>query len=268
MKLVTYLLIVYFLPFIVYAQFTNGIKYLSENKTDEAIIEFEKKQPDDENNRIYLGYSYYLKGENQKAKDVLEGSEELISQLLLAEIFYQEGKLSDAKEYYERIELQNSDIQLVHIRLYELLKAENPELAQTHYVRVFQLPKTELKDYLPLVENIDYKLPTKENIYISSYKLESTEKSNIPFNFITTTNIATSGDSEIIITMRKGKNIIKSFGNIFNEISLEFIIEKLTELLIVGIFLLILYIVRQREEQRIKNIVLNNYRISKPGSIK
>jgi tetratricopeptide (TPR) repeat protein len=137
--------------------FNSACQLAGQEKYTEASAEMRKACGLESGNRDYalcLGYLEYMRGAVNQAREVLQplcesGNSGVLACLLLADIRFREQNLQVALELYRRIEAVDNNIQIVNIRLYDLLKFEDPTEANKYYLKALQLDTTDLKSYLP-----------------------------------------------------------------------------------------------------------------------
>ena len=155
--------------------FNQGLKQLQKGNINEAIHLLEKLtdyNTQNPNYYIYLGYCHYVAGNYDQAVTVLNKSLEfnsnsLITHLILGEIYYQLNKIVVSREEFKKVVEMNDNIKLAHIRLYELYKDNNPTEANSHYIKIFQLPTTKIERFLPDIDKIgDITIPFNDNLVV------------------------------------------------------------------------------------------------------
>lgn len=253
--------------------FHQGLKELQNNNINNAIVELEKlmnRNTVNPNYYIYLGYLYYVQGDYDKAINVLHkslslNSSILINHILLGEIYYQMKNILQAREEFERVIELNPEVKLAHIRLYELFKDNNPEKANVHYLKIFQLPPTKLEKFLPDLETIgDIQLSlNKDFMALKDMKLDDKLNKNI-VEKIFEENIQNTNQEKIIVTVKKDKFKINFnfFLNPFKNFDNEKFFIKFVEIVFIGAFLLIYNFYQKRSEKEFKKVVLTQYRMT------
>ena len=155
--------------------FNQGLQQLQKGNINEAIHLLEKLtdyNTQNPNYYVYLGYLHYVAGNYDQAINILNKSLEfnsnsLITHLILGEIYYQMNKIVESREEFKKVVEMNNNIKLAHIRLYELYKDNNPTEANSHYIKIFQLPTTKIEHFLPDIDKIgEIELPFNNNLVV------------------------------------------------------------------------------------------------------
>jgi len=255
--------------------FNNGLKELQKGNVEKAISLLEELlsyNTDNPNYYIYLGYLYYRQFRYDKALKVLSkavslNEEMLIAHILLGEIYYQMNNILEARNEYTKVIEMNPNIKQAHIRLYELLKESNPEKANEHYLKIFQLPPTRLEQFLPDIDKIgNIKLPFNKSILIiKDSKIEKNiHKGTNILNeiFYSGTNI--TNKEKIIVSVKKNKFafdfkfLLKPFKN-FDK---ERFYTKIIEFIFISIFLIIYSFIQRKKSKAMEKVVYTQYRIT------
>ncbi|MDD5065835.1 MAG: tetratricopeptide repeat protein [bacterium] len=260
--------------------FNKGLKELQNDNINNAINELEKLlsyNTVNPNYYVYLGYLYYVQGSYDDAISVLDKAilinpHIIISHLLLGEMHYQLKNILKSREEFDKVIQLNPNIKLAHIRLYELFKDNNPEKANVHYLKIFQLPPTKLERLLPDVDKIgDIKLPFNKNfIVLKDIRIEEKLNRNLAENIFeenvkSTNEQATNAQKIIVSVKKKGTPFrvnLNFFQNPFKSFDKEKFFIKLVEIVFVGIFLFVYSLVLRKGEREFKKMVLSQYRIT------
>lgn len=255
--------------------FNRGLNELRSGKINNAIVELEKLLSYNTVNPhyyVYLGYLYYVQGNFDSAVDVLEKAvlispQILITHILLGEISYQMKNILKSRQEFEKVIALNPDVKLAHIRLYELFKDNNPEKANTYYLKIFQLPPTKLEKFLPDIEKIgDIKIPFNKNfILLKDIRLEEKLNNNIT-DKIFDEAVRNTNEQKIIVSVRKAGRAfgigLGFFRSPFKNFDKEKFFIKLVEVVFIGLFLFVYSLFLRKGEREFKKMVLSQYRIT------
>lgn len=257
--------------------FNQGLNELQKGNDTKAISLLEKllsyntKNPD---YYIYLGYLYYKQGNYEKAVIVLNKAIEfndnsIAAHFLLGEIYYQLNSILKARNEFEKVIKLNKQIKLAHIRLYELFKDNNPEKANQHYLKIFQLPPTKLEKLLPQVDKIgNINLPFNKNVMVLKDIIldKKIKPDDALVDKILSETTSKTNKEKIIVSVKNRKfhfnfklnfllNPLKNFDK-------EKFYIKLVELIFISIFLFIYSLFQRKKEKKYERIVLNQFRVT------
>ncbi len=257
--------------------FLEGLNKARNKQTKEAIKLLESLlnyNTENINYYTYLGYLEYVEGNYDKAEKIflkaLNINETLIiAHIVLGEIYYQMNDIIKAREEFETVLKINPNVKLAHIRLYELYKNNNTEIANKHYLKIFQLPSTKIENFLPDIKKIgSLNLTSGHKILLKDIGIAKKIKvKEDVINKILNTKEDKSNTSQVIVKVKKSKfrlNInLSFFSSPFKNFNIDKFYVKLVEFIIVSIFLIIYTIIKNRKEKALSNVVLNHFRTSR-----
>ncbi|GEM_PF-3682515 len=253
------------------------MNYLSTGNYFSAMQELERaveESPDNLDFKSYLAYLYHLRGDIQKAeqlcKVILESDEESIGAILiLADITYKKSDLAASLDLYRRAVVLKPDIKTAYIRLYELLKYEDKDLANSYYLRSFELEKTDLKDYLPLSDRLAQnpalkpqdQLDVPREVQFQGQGQSGTD--NIVQFFLSPSSGESNADNIVetnVILQTSVKSPFKMGLRLFRKFEGNFLFAKIIETVLILFIGMLITLVQGSRIKKQSNIVYTSYR--------
>jgi len=262
--------------------FKKGIEFFNKGDLNNAIKELEKLLKfniEIKDYYEYLGYIYFVYGDFEQAKEIMKkvidmNPNSIIANIVLGEIAYQENDIVNARDIFYKLLKLEPELKLSYIRLYELLKYNNPKESNKFYLKIFNLAPTKIEKYLPQIETVKLQF-AKNPIFIKDKSIEKKLeiKEEVLNNIFSDGKpIAGTNKSAVIATLKKQKKIsIKlNFSKLFNfsDIDYERLYIKLIQIFVALIYIFLNWVFSSKRRQIEKRFVVKHYRIIPPSERK
>ena len=224
---------------------------------------------------LYSGYCSYKRGDYELSRAYLRDSlsidnNQVVAYLLLGEMAKAQGDLITAVQYYEKALDYDNEIYVAHKALADILKGTDNQSADEHFLMCFQLHPEPLENYLPKAPkytiNRDVRPERQEgDVQIPAGNI------NIPVGHITNTNMPMD---EVALTQSTGSDfsnagavLVPDSGSYDYEVERirrspfrkGMVIQKITQGIIVSIFLIALISVRKKYRRENQGKVLTGF---------